>query len=41
MKSCGNVCRICYDPEITDNPIIRVCQCIRTRKYVHEDCLKA
>ncbi|CAD8184308.1 unnamed protein product [Paramecium octaurelia] len=40
FKSVGCVCRICEFPENKENPLIRVCKCIRSQKYVHEYCLK-
>ncbi|CAK57901.1 unnamed protein product (macronuclear) [Paramecium tetraurelia] len=40
FKSVGCVCRICEFPEQKENPLIRVCKCIRSQKYVHEYCLK-
>ncbi|CAD8206643.1 unnamed protein product [Paramecium pentaurelia] len=40
FKSVGCICRICEFPEYKDNPLIRVCKCIRSQKYVHEYCLK-
>ncbi|CAD8118260.1 unnamed protein product [Paramecium sonneborni] len=40
FKSIGCICRICEFPEYRDNPLIRVCKCIRSQKYVHEYCLK-
>ncbi|CAD8207658.1 unnamed protein product [Paramecium octaurelia] len=40
FKSVGCICRICEFSEYKDNPLIRVCKCIRSQKYVHEYCLK-
>ncbi|CAD8117710.1 unnamed protein product [Paramecium sonneborni] len=40
FKSIGCICRICEFTEYKENPLIRVCKCIRSQKYVHEYCLK-
>ncbi|CAK66690.1 unnamed protein product (macronuclear) [Paramecium tetraurelia] len=40
FKSVGCICRICEFSEYKENPLIRVCKCIRSQKYVHEYCLK-
>ncbi|CAD8107895.1 unnamed protein product [Paramecium sonneborni] len=40
FKSVGCICRICEFSEDKNNPLIRVCKCIRSQKYVHEYCLK-
>ncbi|OMJ85802.1 hypothetical protein SteCoe_12795 [Stentor coeruleus] len=35
------ICRICFDPQLENNPIISPCRCNGTMKYIHEECLKA
>ncbi|OMJ79794.1 hypothetical protein SteCoe_20094 [Stentor coeruleus] len=35
------ICRICFDIQIENNPIISPCLCNGTMKYIHEKCLKA
>lgn len=33
-------CRICYEVETLENPIITPCECNGSMKYIHEQCLK-
>ena len=33
-------CRICYEIETLENPIITPCECNGSMKYIHEQCLK-
>ncbi|CAD8166124.1 unnamed protein product [Paramecium octaurelia] len=35
-----NQCRICGDGDSDDCPLIKACECVRSRYYVHEECLK-
>ncbi len=34
------VCKICYEPETEEKPIIKPCQCQGSMKYIHLECLK-
>lgn len=34
-------CRICFDEETKDKPVINPCKCKGSSKYIHEDCLTA
>ena len=34
-----NICRICLEEGSTQNPLISVCGCQGTSKYVHEQCI--
>lgn len=34
------VCRICFESELENNPIITPCECSGTMKFIHEECLK-
>ena len=33
------VCRICFEEETKDKPVINPCKCKGSSKYIHEDCL--
>ena len=33
-------CRICYEAESTENPVITPCECSGSMKFIHEQCLK-
>lgn len=33
-------CKICFEKETAENPLIAPCQCSGSIKYVHNDCLK-
>ena len=33
-------CRICYEVESIENPVITPCECSGSMKYIHEQCLK-
>lgn len=35
-----NTCRVCFEPEEDDNPLLTPCLCTGTVKYIHEQCLK-
>ncbi|CAD8167750.1 unnamed protein product [Paramecium pentaurelia] len=35
-----NQCRICGDGDSDQCPLIKACECVRSRYYVHEECLK-
>ncbi|CAD8098827.1 unnamed protein product [Paramecium sonneborni] len=35
-----NSCRICGDGDSQESPLIKACECVRSRYYVHEECLK-
>lgn len=34
------ICRICFEGELENNPIITPCECSGTQKFIHEGCLK-
>jgi len=34
-----DTCRICFEPETSDNPLIAPCRCTGSSKYIHEKCL--
>jgi len=33
------ICRICFDQETIDKPLITPCKCKGSSKYIHEECL--
>lgn len=35
-----STCRICMEPNSSDNPLITPCKCSGSVKYIHEECLK-
>lgn len=34
-------CRICFDEETKEKPVINPCKCKGSSKYIHEDCLSS
>ena len=35
-----SICRICFEIETSQNPLISPCECSGSMKYIHEECLK-
>lgn len=38
--SSEKICRICFENETSENPLISPCECSGSMKYIHEECLK-
>ena len=34
------ICRICFEMETSENPLISPCECSGSMKFIHEECLK-
>ena len=42
IASHQDYCRICMNPEVTiENPLISICKCSGSMKFIHYECLKA
>jgi hypothetical protein len=42
MRNFANkICRICFEPESAENPIITPCSCRGSMQHIHERCLKS
>ena len=33
------ICRICFNPEQSNNKFINICSCFKSNKFIHEECL--